>query len=152
MTRVKLNGKSVEGVKSGTYLTLERTWKHGDTVELEFDFSLHYWRGERECSGKVSIYRGPVLLTYDRRFNDMDPDQIPALDAATISEKKVSAPAWVPPMLLFEFTGADKRALRLCDFASGGIGGSPYRSWLEVKGVVETPFSRNNPLRTNRVE
>ncbi len=151
-TRVKLNGKSVEGVKSGTYLTLERKWKRGDTVELEFDFSLHCWHGERECAGRVSIYRGPILLTYDRRFNEMDPDQVPALDAATMSEKKVTTADWLPPMVLLEFTGAAKRPLRLCDFASAGVGGSPYRSWLEVKGVIETPFSRNNPLRTNRSE
>jgi DUF1680 family protein len=151
-TRVKLNGKSVEGVKSGAYLTLERTWKRGDIVELEFDFSLHYWRGERECAGKVSIYRGPILLTYDRRFNEMDPDQVPALDAATMGERKVTTADWLPPMVLLEFTGGAQRPLRLCDFASAGMGGSPYRSWLEVKGVIETPFARNNPLRTNQFE
>jgi DUF1680 family protein len=151
-TQVKLNGKLVDGVKAGGYLSLDRTWKRGDTVELEFDFSLHYWRGERECAGKVSIYRGPILLTYDRRFNEMDPDQVPALDAAAMSGKKVSTADWLPPMLLLEFASPDKRAVRLCDFASAGVGGSPYRSWLEVKSVSEAPFSRNNPLRTNRFE
>jgi len=149
-TRVKLNGKAVEGVTSGQYLTLDRTWKRGDTVELEFDFSLHYWRGERESAGKVSIYRGPLLLTYDRRYNEMDPDKVPALDAASMSSKTIAPTDWIPPWLLLEFTAADGRALRLCDFASAGVGGSPYRSWLEVKGVNDTPFSKVNPLRTGR--
>src|SRR6185503_11723531 len=102
---------------------LERTWKRGDIVELEFDFTLRFWRGERECAGKVSIYRGPILLTYDRRFNEMDPDKVPAFDAATMNGKKVTTADWLPPMLLLEFAGPDKRVVRLCDFASAGVGG-----------------------------
>lgn len=146
-TRVKLNGKPVAQVRSGSYLTLNRKWKRGDVVDLEFDFSLQFWRGERECAGKTSIFRGPILLTYDRRFNQMDPDQIPALEAATLREKVVASTDWIPPIVLAEFTAADGRTLRLCDFASAGVGGSPYRSWLNVTGAPETPFTRANPLR-----
>jgi uncharacterized protein len=149
-TRVQVNGKSIDGVTPGQYLTLDRTWKRGDNVEIEFDFSLHLWRGERECAGKVSIYRGPLLLTYDRRFNEMDPDQIPPLDGAKLSGRTIATADWFPPIVLLEFKVDDGRALRLCDFASAGVGGSPYRSWLEVKGVTDTPFSRENPLRTGR--
>lgn len=150
-THVKLNGKAVGNVAAGQYLTLDRTWKRGDIVELEFDFSLHCWRGERECAGKVSIYRGPLLLAYDRRYNAMDPDQIPALNAASMSGKTIAPTDWIPPWLLLEFIAADGRALRLCDFASAGTGGSPYRSWLEVQGVNATAFSQGNPLRSDRV-
>lgn len=64
--------------------------------------------------------------------------------------KTIAPTDWIPPWLLLEFTAADGRALRLCDFASAGVGGSPYRSWLEVKGVNDTPFSKVNPLRTGR--
>jgi len=150
-TTVKVNGKPVEGVTPGTYLALDRTWKRGDTVEIDFDFSLHFWRGERECAGKTSIYRGPLLLTYDRRFNEMDPEQIPALDAMALAGKVVPSHDWIPPMLLMEFTATDGRMLRLCDFGSAGVGGSPYRSWFEVKNVGDTPFSRTSPLRSGRV-
>lgn len=149
-TRVKLNGKAVENVNAGQYLAFDRVWRRGDTVELEFDFSPHYWRGERESAGKVSIYRGPLLLTYDRRFNEMDPDKIPALDAAQMNHKTLAPADWLPPWLLVEFTAADGRAVRLCDFASAGVGGSPYRSWLEVNGVKDTPFAKDNPLRSGR--
>jgi DUF1680 family protein len=149
-TLVKLLGRSVNGVEPGTYLVLDRTWKRGDTVEIEFDYSLHFWRGERECAGKVSIYHGPLLLTYDRRFNEMDPDQIPRLDAATLNGKKITAEGWLTPMLLLEFRAMDGRPVRLCDFGSAGAGGSPYRSWLEVEGVANTSFSPTNPLRSGR--
>jgi hypothetical protein len=130
---------------------LDRRWKRGDRLDIEFDFSLHFWAGERECANKVSIYRGPILLTYDRRFNEMDPDDVPALDASALEGKPVAPGDWLAPMLLLEYRGADGRPVRLCDFASAGMGGSPYRSWLEVNGVTKTEFSRTNPLRTSRV-
>jgi DUF1680 family protein len=149
-TRVKLNGKPVNGVTPGNYLVLDRRWKRNDVVNIEFDFSLHFWVGERECANKVSIYRGPILLTYDRRFNEMDPDDVPALDASVLSGKLMAPGDWLPPMLLAEFIATNSRLVRLCDFASAGAGGSPYRSWLEVKGVSSTEFSRTNPLRSSR--
>jgi len=53
-------------------------------------------------------------------------------------------------MVALDFTAADGSKLRLCDFASAGEGGSPYRSWLRVANAPQTPFSRENPLRSGR--
>ena len=148
---MKLNGTALDGVQPGHYLTLDRNWKAGDSIEIDFDFSPYFWRGERECANKVSIYRGPILLTYDRRFNEqVDPDTIPILDAKSLAEKVVSSDVWLPPIILLEFTGTNGRELRLCDFASAGAGGSPYRSWLQVTGVAAGSFSPSNPLRSVR--
>jgi len=138
-------------VEPGRYLVLDRFWRSGDQIDIAFDFSLQYWVGEREYENKVSIYRGPILLTFDRRFNAVDPDQIPALDARGLSGKMVTSDQWFPPMLLMEFKTADGRALRLCDFGSAGIGGSPYRSWLDVGSCTKTEFSKSNPRRSNSV-
>jgi DUF1680 family protein len=147
-TRVVVNGEDVPGVESGQYLALERTWRHGDEIHIVFDFSLQYWVGEREAEDKVSIYRGPILLTYDRRLNEVDPDDLPALDARGLDGRRVESDNWIPPMLLMEFTGVDGRTLRLCDFASAGVGGSPYRSWLDVRSCAATEFTRRNPRRS----
>jgi hypothetical protein len=151
-TRVNLNGKPIGGVKAGDYLALERTWRRGDAVEIDFDFSLRYWVGERECASKTSVYRGPLLLTYDRRFNTLDPDEIPPLDAATMRGRNVPATDWLPPMLLMEFATTDGKTVRLCDFGSAGVGGSPYRSWLTIRNVTPTEFSRANPLRSAAIQ
>jgi len=150
-TRVAVNGKPVRGVTPGGYLSLRRSWKKGDIVEIAFDMSLHYWRGEKECRNKVSIYRGPILLTYDRRFNDVDPRGVPELDARAMKGRLVKWRKWIEPILLMEFAAESDKKLRLCDFASAGEGGSHYRSWLRVKNVSKTPFSRENPLRSGRV-
>jgi len=147
-TQVRLNGKAVSNAKPGQYLALQRLWHSGDQIEIDFDFSLQYWVGEREYENKVSIYRGPILLTYDRRFNTVDPDLIPALDAKGLSGRVVGFDQWFPPMLLMEFKTIDGGILRLCDFGSAGVGGSPYRSWLDVRSCAKTNFSRDNPRRS----
>jgi hypothetical protein len=63
-TQVQIDGQPVAGVRPGSYLTVERSWKPGDTVQIDLDMSLHYWVGERQCAGKASIYRGPLLLVH----------------------------------------------------------------------------------------
>lgn len=149
-TRVKLNGERVKSVLRATYLVLDREWKVGDKVELELDMSLHYWVGEKECEGKVSIYRGPILLAYDRRLNTMDPDEIPALDAMTMKGRLISDKDSLPTVVRMEYTAPDGRKLRLCDFGSAGEGGSPYRSWLRVEQIEKVHFALDNPLRSGR--
>jgi len=139
-TRVRVNGETVRGAGPGTYLTLRRIWSRGDVVEISLDMGLHFWTGRRECRGKTSIYRGPILLAWDRRYNSMDPDDIPILDAGNLTAKTARWKHWLPPRLLLEFTARDGRKLRLCDFASAGQGGAPYRSWLKMdNGGRELP-------------
>ena len=150
-TQIRLNGKAVEGVTPGTYCRLDRTWNPGDELDINLDFTFHFWLGEKECVNKASLYRGPILLTYDRRFNEMDPNDVPELDARGLTGQLTAAEDWLPPILLLEFHAANGRALRLCDFASAGTDGSPYRSWLPIKNVVKTEFAITNPLRSGRV-
>ena len=134
-TAVKVNGTLIAGAEPGGYLAIERQWHSGDVVEIDLDMTLYFWSGEEECAGKTSIYRGPILLTYDRRYNDMDPDEVPMLDARNLAFEKVAWPHWLPPMMLLEFSGVDGRKVRLCDFGSAGEGGTPYKSWLHVEHV-----------------
>ena len=115
------------------------------------DFRLHYWRGEQECDGKVSVFRGPILLTYDRRLNPMDPEAIPDLDAAGLKGKLVpDVDVRVPPLLALDVKAISGETLRLCDFGSAGEGGVPTQSWLAVRNAPTTEFSRQNPLRSGR--
>jgi uncharacterized protein len=149
-TTIALNGAPLAEVTPGAYARVERRWRKGDQIDIHLDFSFHYWRGEQECAGKASLYQGPILLTYDRRFNDLDPADIPALDARGLTGKPVVSSDPLPPILLLEFRAANGRAVRLCDFASAGADGSPYRSWLEIKNAPQTEFSPNHPWRTSR--
>ena len=173
-TRVRVNGRRIGNVRPGEYLRLDRRWKRGDRVEIALDMSWHFWVGAKECEGKVSMYRGPILMTYDRRYNDFPPgdvplpepvtvggtelepdvpfvrDDIPTLDATTLKGRFVRCRDWHPPFMLMEVQAPDGRKVRLCDFASAGETGTPYRSWLKIDGVRKTRFSRSNPLRSGR--
>ena len=149
-TRLRLNGQSQGDVTAGGYFSIDRKWLRGDKVEIELDFSLRYWKGEKECADKVSIYRGPLLLTYDPRFNTMDPDDIPILDALKLEGRLIHAGTPAAPVVLMELQGVDGRPVRRCDFGSAGAAGSSYRSWLAVKNVEKTDFSKGNPLRSGR--
>ncbi|MCJ8329243.1 MAG: glycoside hydrolase family 127 protein [Lentisphaeria bacterium] len=169
-TRVTLNGEKVTGVKSGSYLCIDRKWKKGDRISITLDMSLHGWRGENECKGKSSLYRGPILLTYDHRYNPehakkgkdlvrKENDQgasdhlaIPTIDAKTLKGKPVHWDDWHAPQLLLEFKVPGGKTIRLCDFASAGETGTPYVTWLPVKNAPKAiPFSKENPLRSSRL-
>jgi hypothetical protein len=146
---VRVNGASVKGVLPGRYLVLKRRWSRGDTISVSLDFSLHFWAGKRECAGRTSIYRGPILLAYDRRINSVDPDAIPELDAAGLKADLVrSSGSPGQPFIMLTCRAADGSRLGLCDFGSAGEGGSPYASWLKVRNTPSCKFSEENPLRS----
>ncbi len=148
-TAVKVNGEPVSDIVPGRYLALSRAWKPGDVVDLELDMTPRFWAGERECAGLTSIYRGPILLAYDRRFNAIDPADLPALDATNLQGMPPADPVRpMPPMVLIEYPTAGGRAVRLCDFASAGADGSAYQSWLKVEHVAPVPFRRTDPRRS----
>ncbi len=145
--RLSINGEDASPVSARTYFAAEREWKQGDRIELSLDLSLHFWAGERELQGKTSIYRGPILLTYDSYYNSMDPDDVPSLSAQELSGELVPCTQTIAPWMLFKFKADDGRDLFLCDFASAGATGTHYLSWLQLEGVSAVPFTRSNPMR-----
>jgi DUF1680 family protein len=141
-TRTTVNGRPLPLVESGHYERIDRTWQNGDLVELTFDLSLRAIAGGNEERGKVSLYRGPLLLTYDQRFNKFDEDQIPSIDLAKLDQARVvtavdttqSSPRKFAIMVDVPARGDN---LRLIDFANAGSTGARYRSWL--KPTFELP-------------
>jgi hypothetical protein len=124
---------------------LTRTWRDGDRIEVELDMALHFWQGERECAGKVAIYRGPILLAYDQRYNAFDPAQLPAL---ALSRLTYTSEAWegsLPPWLLLRFEGEEGASLVLCDFANAGMAGTEYRSWLPMAQADDVVVASGAP-------
>ena len=144
-------------------------------VQIDLDMSLHFWAGERELEKQTPVYRGPILLTYDHRYNlehaakhreknrkprppraelSAEPppreDQlsIAPIDARRLQPKPTRWHDWLAPQLLLECTNTAGRTIRLCDFASAGDCGTPYVSWLPIRNAPNTPFTRRRPLRS----
>ena len=67
-TAVKLNGKTLDGVRAGGYFMIDRDWKLGDIIEIKFDMSVV----AHTLDHHVAFTRGPVLLARDSRFADGD--------------------------------------------------------------------------------
>ena len=67
-TSVSLNGKQLDGVKPGSYFTIDRDWRLGDIVNIRFDMPVV----AHTLDHNVAFTRGPVLLARDSRFADGD--------------------------------------------------------------------------------
>ena len=132
-TAVRVNGAVIGSVQVGSYLSVKREWSQNDMVEIDLDMSLRFEAGERACEGRVSIYRGPLLLAYDQHFNDMDPDDIPPLDMAKLSATPVKQKGLFQPIAQMKVEAADNSFIHLCDFATAGAYGTHYSSWLPAK-------------------
>lgn len=64
-TQAAVNGSAVRGTAPGRYLAIRRTWKSGDTVELNFDMTPRVIAANpllSEDYGKVAIERGPLVF------------------------------------------------------------------------------------------
>jgi DUF1680 family protein len=149
-TAATVNGEAVSGVKAGSYLTLAREWKGGDTIGLNLDMALHYWVGEREYDGKTSIYRGPILLTFDPVYNAMDSDEVPDLDAREMKVELTTTNRLIQPWVLLKFKAISGQDVTLCDFATAGAYGNYYRTWLPVKNIQPVAFDPSRPVWNNR--
>ena len=149
-TEVKLNGKTVKDAKPGTYLELDKEWRNGDVIDLSFDMSTHFWVGERECAEKVSIYRGPILLAWDQRFNEGRTDEIPELVAGSLELELINVTDFPRPIGVYRVEAKDGSEIFLCDFATAGMTGTFYRSWLPVKGIEPPEESKGKPVWTER--
>jgi DUF1680 family protein len=145
-TAVTLNGKPAGDAVAGSYLELTREWLDGDSLSLLLDMSPHFWAGERECAGKTSVYKGPILLAWDQRFNEGKVADIPVLDAGNLDCVPVVVKDFPSPISAYRVTANNGTRIVLCDFATAGMTGTLYRSWLPVQGIEPQPGSRERPV------
>ena len=62
-TRVTVNGKSLENpIIPGKFLTVQRSWKDGDRMELEVEMPLRLEAIDDQNPNNVALMRGPVAL------------------------------------------------------------------------------------------
>jgi len=150
-TTVEVNGEEVPDAEPGTYLSLKRRWRNGDTINLGLDMSPRYWAGELARAGCAAIYRGPILLAFDPKHNPMDTDSIPPLDADQLDSVPVTASARFQPIVIRKLRAADGRDVVLCDFATAGAHGTDYVAWLPVVNAALAPVWLKRPRVGERV-
>jgi hypothetical protein len=144
---VRVSPGPAEPVRPG-YLELRRRWTGGDEITLDLGMPLRYESGDLEMSGRMSLYRGPILLAYDQRLNSFDESQIPVIAPSDLAQAQVSFPepdagveraGRFAPWLLVDLPAGKDSRLRLCDFATAGSSGSRYVSWLAGRELAPPP-------------
>ena len=117
---VKINGEAREvEVHPGSYLSLGRTWRSGDTISLEMPMSLHLWRMPDD-PGLAAILFGPVVLagelptedlTKEKVYGPYHPDGKPA-SAPDLIPTGEGLEDWIRPVagrpLTFQTVGAGR--------------------------------------------
>jgi len=89
---VKINGKDLSlKTTPGTYLTLGRTWRANDTIELRMPFHF-YMEPVVDQPNVASIFYGPVLLAAEEAAPRTDWRNV-ALDASDIGKSITGDPA-----------------------------------------------------------
>ncbi|MHB1455814.1 MAG: beta-L-arabinofuranosidase domain-containing protein [Armatimonadota bacterium] len=133
-TRVQVNNDAWVTPSPGEYLTLKREWRKGDIIRLELDFAPRIVKGAQEAEGRAAIYRGPLLLTVDHRFNPDYEAKRPVLDISNLTLKPHQGAATGPSTwVLLDANTIGGGSVTLCDFASAGALGEWYEGWITVK-------------------
>lgn len=152
-TTLLVNGQPVDGVKSGEYASIRRTWQPTDEVTLSLDM-----RGRLVRMGNLSEYmavlRGPLVLARDSRLDKVSVDE--PLNPLTDREGFVvlepvtpkNPAVWVAFRAKFALEshlerGVPPVTLTLCDVASAGNtynDQSRFRVWLpQLVDTVKLP-------------
>lgn len=148
-SRMSLNGNPLPDPTPRSYYGIDNTWRDGDEIVFTPDLSLHYWHGNFEVGGKASVYRGPLLLTYDQRFNPQSYLDAPTLDQTAMDYELLPCadPLWPPPWLLAQFTDTQGRPVVLCDYASAGATGAGFTTWLPMQnGAKPMEYQSKTPM------
>ncbi len=136
-TSIRINSEAIGPLEPGKYFRIDRSWDIGDVIDIVFDFSPRLLHGKMECENKISIYRGPLLLAYDEIHNGKPISMAPAAIPENIG---FGAPIqsqnsrYAKPGLLLPVDIGNGRMANLCDFASAGISGSNYVTWMAISG------------------
>jgi len=133
---VSIAGGPAEFPGAGAWFDVERIWKIIEPVTFDFPMKLRAMPGQREQAGKVSLFRGPLLLAWDQADNNHDEFLIPRLapdklDAAVTANAPPVGLTRCAPWLLMEVP-TPRGPVRLRDFATAGMSGTRYRSWLKT--------------------
>jgi DUF1680 family protein len=143
---VEVNGKKVE-TKPGSdgYMSIQRTWKPGDKIELNLKQEARLIVGDHLNQGKVAILYGPLVLAADAALLKADGQilftfAIAKTDVAALALTPESAPEGVktwPGAQVFRINAVSRKdgspaTVRLMSFADAGDTGSPYKVWLPL--------------------
>jgi DUF1680 family protein len=133
--RVKINGDAIEASASpGSYLTITRTWKTGDRVELGMPLSLRVEKMPDEPTMQAFLY-GPFVLAGDIGSEDLKKDLITGPASPDIKTHPMNVPT-------FRAAGIDPNSwIKAADKPL------TFRTTGQARDVTLAPFDRTFGVR-----
>lgn len=139
-TSISVNGQALETPRSGQYYVITKKWKANDTIELTLDMTPHYWAMEGAHAGQVSIYRGPILLAADKRFNADNAKLAYTLDLRNLNLSPIKVDMYPVPTVALTLTDSSGNLVTLCDFATAGATGTYYTTYFTTDQIPVIPL------------
>ena len=119
--------------------------KESNELTLDIPLPMHTWLGDGAQLGKVSIYRGPLLLAFDQRDNDYDVADLTPLDYKSLDATPQATGDPFAALLALRFKTLDGKVAVLRDFATAGATGTEYASWIPVTNAPPPGFDLEFP-------
>lgn len=127
------------------YVAIQRTWKSGDTIELNFPLEPRVVVGDHLNHGKIALQYGPLVLCADEALlpagiKNLAGINIANSDLAALAVTPEPAPdrlkTW-PGAQVFRIKAQDRKTrapleVRLIPFADAGGTGTGYKVWLPL--------------------
>jgi DUF1680 family protein len=160
-TTVTVAGESYE-VPGGSYHAIQRPRWDGDVVTVDLDMAVRRSPGGPRpedadpksgpgATGRVALYRGPVLLAYDERDNPWPVESIPALGGGPVEFSILGAGSARSGPMVVGRASTDAMEVTLCDFASAGMPDLPPIAPPEVVGRTFQFGRLGGPVLAERV-
>jgi DUF1680 family protein len=132
---VKVNGEAIETIASpGGYLSITRTWKTGDRIELDMPMSLRVESMPDEPAMQAFLY-GPLVLSGDLGSEGLTKDLITGSEGPSLKDRRISVPA-------FRAAGADPKS-----WIKPSDKPLTFRTTGQQRDVTLAPFDRTFGVR-----
>lgn len=86
---IAINDEKAQEVSGGKFHTIKRTWKTGDTVELQMPMPWRWVKGRMLQAGRVALMRGPVVFCFNPNNIKVDETSKPDFIAFNGKERKM---------------------------------------------------------------
>ena len=140
-TSVRVNGERISA-KAESYTVIERVWKNGDVIELDFDMRVRILyakdidpNAKADAICHFALLRGPITLARDSALGDDLSIPVTVLDQDGYAEATVSEKASFPVEQEYEIK-AEEGNFTVLDYASAGQSWNqdlPITVWIKTK-------------------
>lgn len=135
---IRVNGEAQSVAPVNGYISLERTWKAGDQVDLALPMDIQRMRADarvKAVAGRVALQRGPLVYGLE------DADHGDQSRAVVLKPDTVLRAVWMPDLLegVVAIASEDQRLLAIPNFVRLNRGGWS-QVWIPEKPELAEPY------------